>query len=183
MNTTTKKSEPVVIKKYANRRLYDTGTSAYITLEDLCTRVKNGEDFVVLDAKNGQDLTRQVLTQIIFEQETKGVNILPTSFLRSVIGMYDDKMQGVFQHYLESTMKTFSANQERLHGMFGKAVEGLTPFNAAGQFGSFEEITRQNVAMFEKAVSLMNPFGSMFGGKEEEKSESEKEPAKARAKR
>ena len=149
MNTTAPKQEPVVIKKYANRRLYDTGTSAYITLEDLCTRVKSGEDFVVLDAKTGQDLTRQVLTQIIFEQETKGIHILPTSFLRSVIGTYDGKMHEVLQHYLEGTMKTFMTNQERLQGMLGKAVEGLTPFNP--QFNPFEELTRQNVAMFEKA--------------------------------
>jgi polyhydroxyalkanoate synthesis repressor PhaR len=180
MNTNSANKSPVVIKKYANRRLYDTGTSAYITLEDLCTRVKNGEEFVVLDAKTGQDLTRQVLTQIIFEQETKGVQILPTDFLRSVIGMYDGKMQGVLQQYLDGTMKTFAVQQERLQGLMGKAAEGFSPFNA--QVNPFEEITRQNVAMFEKAVQMMNPFGTLFGGKEEEKS-AEKEPVKARAKR
>jgi len=181
MNTSTEQ-KPVIIKKYANRRLYDTGTSSYITLEDLCTRVKSGEDFVVLDAKTGQDLTRQVLTQIIFEQETKGVHILPLSFLRSVIGMYDGKMQDVLQHYLEGSMKTFVSNQERLQGMLGKAVEGMTPFpQFNSQFNPLEELTRQNVAMFEKAVQMFNPFGNMFGGKEEEKV-AEKEPAK-RAKR
>jgi len=183
---------PVIIKKYANRRLYDTGTSTYITLEDLCTRVKKGEDFVVVDAKTGQDLTRQLLTQIIFEQEAKGIHILPTSFLRSVIEMYDGKMQGVLQHYLEGTMKTFISNQERLQGMLGKAVEGLAPLNQSlnqafnAQYNPFEEITRQNVAMFEKAVSMFAPFGTIFTGKEEEKEEekpTDQEAAKTRAKR
>jgi len=146
MNTSTEQ-KPVIIKKYANRRLYDTGTSSYITLEDLCTRVKSGEDF-----------------------------------LRSVIGMYDGKMQDVLQHYLEGSMKTFVSNQERLQGMLGKAVEGMTPFpQFNSQFNPLEELTRQNVAMFEKAVQMFNPFGNMFGGKEEEKV-AEKEPAK-RAKR
>lgn len=154
--------EPVVIKKYANRRLYDTGTSAYITLEDLCTRVKDGKEFVVVDAKTGQDLTRQVLTQIILEQEIKGFQLLPTSFLRNVIRFYDDKMKNVLQHYLEGSMKSFITNQEHMQGMLGKAVDdGLKPFN------QLEEIARQNVAMFEKAVQLFNPFGPMFGAKDE----------------
>lgn len=160
-------SQPVVIKKYANRRLYDTGTSAYITLEDLCVRVKEGKDFVVLDAKTGQDLTRQVLTQIILEQETKGFKMLPTSFLRDVIQHYDNSIQEVFQGYLETSMKSFVNNQERIRDLlaqtpFGqgyKAMESMTP-----SFGQFEEIARQNMAMFEKAVQQMfSPFGNMFG--------------------
>ena len=157
--------EPVVIKKYANRRLYDTGTSAYITLEDLCTRVKDGKDFVVVDAKSGQDLTRQVLTQIILEQEIKGFELLPTGFLRNVIRFYDDKMKGVMQHYLDGSMKTFMTNQEQVKSMFGKAVDGIAQFN------QLEEIARQNVAMFEKTMQMFNPFGAMFGGKEEAKEE------------
>ena len=165
MNTASSEKESskeaVVIKKYANRRLYDTGTSAYITLEDLCTRVKDGKEFVVVDAKSGQDLTRQVLTQIILEQEIKGFQVLPTSFLRNVIGFYDDKMKGVLQHYLEGSMKSFMSNQENMQSMLGKSVDGMTPFN------QLEEITRQNVAMFEKAVQMFNPFGAMFGAKEE----------------
>lgn len=172
--STTNKADqaPVIIKKYANRRLYDTETSAYITLEDLCKRVKDGREFIVLDAKSGQDLTRQVLTQIIFEQETKGLQILPTSFLRDVIRFYDDKMQGVLQHYLTASMKTFLSNQERMQGMVGKAMDGFAPLN------QLEEMTRQNVAFFEKAVSSMfNPFGAMFtAGKDEE--EDEKQRAK-----
>jgi polyhydroxyalkanoate synthesis repressor PhaR len=156
-------AEPVVIKKYANRRLYDTGTSAYITLEDLCMRVKDGKEFVVVDAKTGQDLTRQVLTQIILEQEMKGFQVLPTSFLRNVIRFYDDKMKGVLQHYLDGSMKSFMTNQEHMQNMLGKAVEGgLTPFN------QLEEITRQNMAMFEKTMQLFNPFGSMFAAKDDD---------------
>src|SRR5271170_2542119 len=151
--------KPVIIKKYANRRLYDTETSAYITLEDLCDRVKAGRDFTVVDAKTGQDLTRQVLTQIIFEQEIKGFHVLPTEFLRSVIRFYDDKMHDVLQHYLDASMVTFMGNQERMKGMVGKAVEGFAPFTP------LEELTRQNVALFEKTMQMFNPFGGMFGGK------------------
>lgn len=156
---------PVVIKKYANRRLYDTGTSAYITLEDLCARVKEGKEFVVVDAKTGQDLTRQVLTQIILEQETKGFNMLPTSFLRDVIQYYDNNMQEVFQRYLESSMKTFVQNQERISQVFSQSMFGqgfAKSMESMSSFGHIEEITRQNMAMFEKAVSMFNPFGSMF---------------------
>ena len=165
MDMVNESQEPVVIKKYANRRLYDTGTSAYITLEDLCMRVKDGKDFVVVDAKSGQDLTRQVLTQIILEQEIKGFELLPTGFLRNVIRFYDDKMKGVLQHYLEGSMKTFITNQEQVKSMFGKAVDGIAPFN------QLEEIARQNVAMFEKTMQMFNPFGSIFSGKEEAKEE------------
>lgn len=158
----TEANKPVVIKKYANRRLYDTQTSAYITLEDLCDRVKQGSDFVVLDAKTGQDLTRQVLTQIIFEQETKGLQMLPTGFLRDVIRLYDHQMQDVLQSYLTASMQTFLHNQERLQGMMGKAIEGISPL------GQFEEMTRQNVAFFEKAAQMFNPFGGMFTGNPKE---------------
>lgn len=179
MNTAASVKEPVVIKKYANRRLYDTGTSAYITLEDLCTRVKHGQEFVVVDAKTGQDLTRQVLTQIILEQEIKGFQVLPTSVLRTVIRFYDDKMQDVLQHYLDASMNTFITNQEHMQSVLGnvvdKAMDGLSPFNP------FEEITRQNVALFEKAVQMFNPFGPMFGGKEE--SQESEEEQKIRVKR
>lgn len=170
MTADSSEPAPVVIKKYANRRLYDTGTSAYITLEDLCDRVKEGKDFVVLDAKTGQDLTRQVLTQIIFEQETKGFKMLPTNFLKSVIQYYDNSMQDVMQHYLDGSMKTFVTNREKLQNIFGQSVIGKTidkaMENAAAPFNHLEEITRQNVAMFEKAVQMFTPFGSMFGGKD-----------------
>ena len=179
MHSAASEQEPVIIKKYANRRLYDTGTSAYITLEDLYERVKDGREFIVVDAKTGQDLTRQVLTQIILEQEIKGMQMLPTNFLRSAIRFYDGKMQNVFQHYLEGSMKTFITNQERMQSMLEKTMGGLAPLNS--QFNPFEEITRQNVALFEKTVQMLNPFGPMFGGKEE-KQESTEAPTKAQAK-
>ena len=150
------KKDMAIIKKYANRRLYDTETSAYITLEDLCERVKEGRDFVVQDAKSGADLTNQVLTQIILEQEIKGFNLLPTHFLRSVIRFYDDKMAGVLQPYLDASMSSFMNNQERMRGLMGKTMEEFSPIN------QFEELTRQNVAVFEKTMQMFNPFGSMF---------------------
>lgn len=165
MANATKKDQPAVIKKYANRRLYDTETSAYITLEDLCERVKQERDFVVLDAKTGQDLTRQTLTQIIFEQETKGFQLLPTSFLRSVIRFYDDKMGKVLQPYLEASMQSFVGNQERMSGLMGKAAEGFAPLS------QMEEMTRQNMALFEKTVQMFNPFGTMFTPEAEEEAE------------
>jgi len=167
--TTSEKKKPVVIKKYANRRLYDTETSAYITLEDLCKRVKQGRDFTVVDAKSGQDLTRQVLAQIIFEQETKGFTMLPTDFLRNVIQFYDHGMQDVLSNYLEASMKGFVANQDRLKSMFGKVTD-LTPFKMGNQF---EEIAKKNVEFFEKTMGMFNPFGAMFGVDGDPKKKSE----------
>lgn len=165
----SKSKDPAIIKKYANRRLYDTETSAYITLEDLCDRVKKGHPFVVVDAKSGQDLTRQILTQIIFEQETKGFHVLPTEFLRSVIGFYDHNMQDILQPYLDASMKSFTTNQEKMRGMLGetvsKAMEGISPLN------QLEEVTRHNMALFEKTMQMFNPFGSLFSAHSEKDSE------------
>lgn len=173
MNAEAKK-KPVTIKKYANRRLYDTETSAYITLEDLCKRVKEGREFVVVDAKSGQDLTRQVLTQIIFEQETKGATMLPTDFLRNVIQFYDHGMQDVLSNYLEATMKGFVANQDRLKGMFGK-MGGMSPFTMSGAMtGQLEGMAKQNMEFFEKTMSMFNPFSNMFAGTDEDEKESKK---------
>jgi polyhydroxyalkanoate synthesis repressor PhaR len=187
MKHDTPKPEPVVIKKYANRRLYDTQTSAYITLEDLCERVKGGQDFVVVDAKTGHDLTRQILTQIVFEQETKGLNVLPTEFLRSVIRFYDDNMTDILQHYLDASMKTFMGNQERMRSMIGKTmgqtlgggIDGLSPLN------QLEELTRQNVAFFEKTMSMFAPFGGIFHGAEkgEEGNDEDYKPTKPTGKK
>lgn len=172
-----KDKDPAIIKKYANRRLYDTETSAYITLEDLCDRVKEGHPFIVVDAKSGQDLTRQILTQIIFEQETKGFHVLPTDFLRSVIGFYGHNMQDILQPYLDASMKSFTSNQERMRGILGetvgKAIEGISPLN------QLEEVTRHNMALFEKTMQMFNPFGSLFTAppeKEKEKPEESKKP-------
>lgn len=159
--TSSEKKKPVTIKKYANRRLYDTETSSYITLEDLCQRVKQGKDFVVVDAKTGHDLTRQVLAQIIFEQETKGFTMLPTDFLRQVIQFYDHGMQDVLSPYLEASMKGFAANQDRIKQVMSGAMEGMTPFSMKNPF---EDIAKQNVALFEKTMSMFTPFGGMFAG-------------------
>src|SRR5499426_3978992 len=121
MNVMAKNPEPVIIKKYANRRLYNTGTSTYVTLEDLAVMVKEGEDFVVYDAKTGEEITRSVLTQIIFEQESKGQNLLPVQFLRRLIRFYGDQMQGFLPPYLEMSMESFSKSQEQFREQFSRA--------------------------------------------------------------
>jgi polyhydroxyalkanoate synthesis repressor PhaR len=146
-------SEPVVIKKYANRRLYNTATSSYVTLDDLCTMVKAGTEFVVHDAKSGEDLTRSVLTQIIFEQEAKGQNLLPINFLRQLIGFYDDRLNAVLPSYLEATMANFARNQEQMRRHLESAFGDIFPVR------QMEEIGRQNMAMFREALSLFAPFG------------------------
>ncbi len=145
--------KPTVIKKYANRRLYDTGRSSYVTLDDLCTMVKEGRDFVVYDAKSGDDLTRQVLTQIIVEQESKDgqQNLLPINFLRQLIGFYGDNVQSMVPNYLEQTMEHFTKNQEQFKEMFSMST--------------FEDLSRQNMAMFENAMrTAWAPFTNAMGG-------------------
>ena len=147
-------SEPIVIKKYANRRLYNTDTSSYVTLEDLCVMVKDGAEFIVYDAKSGEDLTRTILSQIIFEQEAKGEHLLPTNFLRSIIGFYDNSLKDVIPHYLESTMKTFASQQEKM-----RETLGMGPMGSFGQVASqLEEIGKQNMEMFTKAFAMFAPF-------------------------
>jgi len=151
--------EPIVIKKYANRRLYNTDTSSYVTLDDLCEMVKEGSEFIVYDAKSGEDLTRQILTQIIFEQESRGQNLLPISFLRNIIGFYDNSLKDFVPAYLETAMQTFLKNQEKMreYVMGSKAASG-----AADPFGQvahqLEEIGKQNMEFFTKAFSMFTPF-------------------------
>jgi len=148
-----KSAEPVTIKKYANRRLYNTGTSTYVTLEDLAAMVKNGEDFIVYDAKSGEDITRSVLTQIIFEQENKeGQNLLPITFLRQLIRFYGDSMQMVVPRYLEHTMQYFASNQEQMRNYMRDTFGGMFPF------GRFEDLGKQNIAFFERALKMFAPF-------------------------
>ncbi len=148
--------EPIVIKKYANRRLYNTDTSSYVTLEDLCGMVKEGAEFIVYDAKSGEDLTRQILTQIIFEQESHGEHLLPINFLRSIIGFYDNSLKGFVPHYLETSMQTFTKNQEKMNEMLGLGTMG-----SFGQVASqLEEIGKQNMEMFTKAFSMFTPFAA-----------------------
>jgi polyhydroxyalkanoate synthesis repressor PhaR len=143
--------KPVVVKKYANRRLYNTATSSYVTLDDLATMIKEGGDFVVYDAKTGEDITRSVLTQIIVEQEQKGQNLLPISFLRQLIGFYGDSMQFLVPGYLEQAMTAFSGNQEQMRNSL-RATFGIFPF------GQFEEMGKQNIALFQRALKMLSPY-------------------------
>ena len=145
--------KPVVVKKYANRRLYNTASSSYVTLDDLAKMIKEGGDFVVYDAKTGEDLTRSVMTQIIVEQEQKGQNLLPISFLRQLIGFYGDSMQFLVPGYLEQAMMTFARNQEQMRKNL-RATFGIFPF------GQFEEMGKQNIALFERALRMLSPYGS-----------------------
>lgn len=149
-----KNTAPITIKKYANRRLYNTATSSYVTLDHLCQMVKDGLDFVVYDAKTGEDITRSVLTQIIVEEESKGQNLLPISFLRQLIGFYGDNMQWMVPRYLEYSMQSFSRNQEQIRDYFQNTLGGMFPF------GRFEEMGKQNLAMFERTMRMFSPFGS-----------------------
>ena len=153
----TKSDEPVTIKKYANRRLYNTGTSTYVTLEDLATMVKAGEDFVVYDAKTGEDITRSVLAQIIFEQENKeGQNLLPINFLRQLIRFYGDSMQMLVPRYLEVSLESLTREQEKFRQQMAQAFGG-TPF------GALEEQVRRNMEMFERAFAMFAPFARRGG--------------------
>ena len=154
-----KNDEHTIIKKYANRRLYHTGTSTYVTLDDLATMVKDGEEFVVQDAKSGQDITHSVLTQIIFEQEGKtGQTMLPVPFLRQLISFYGDQMQAVVPSYLEASMSAFGKEQERIREQMTKMI-GQTPTEViASSQQLMEEQTRKNMEIFTKAISMFNPF-------------------------
>jgi polyhydroxyalkanoate synthesis repressor PhaR len=152
----TDETKPIVVKKYANRRLYNTATSSYVTLDDLAKLIKDGGDFVVHDAKTGEDITRSVLTQIIVEQEQKGQNLLPINFLRQLISFYGDSMQFLVPGYLEQAMVSFARNQEQMRDNL-RATFGMFPF------GQFEEMGKQNLAMFERAMRMMSPYAGMTG--------------------
>ena len=152
--TPEKTPEKIVIKKYANRRLYNTAKSSYVTLDDLSKMVRAGQDFAVYDAKTSDDITRSVLTQIIFEEEAKGQSMLPTNFLRQIISLYGDTLQGVVPSYLEASMETFAQNQERMRQAFGG--------NQAT--ANFESMARSNMEWFEQAMRMFSPFGAAAGG-------------------
>jgi polyhydroxyalkanoate synthesis repressor PhaR len=151
----TKAAAPTVIKKYANRRLYHTGTSTYVTLDDLSVMVKKGEEFTVSDAKTGEDITRSVLTQIIFELESKEgqQTLLPIGFLRQLIGFYGDQMQGLVPSYLDHSMQMFAKEQSRFREQMAKAMSGNV-------LGAMQDQTRTNMEMFQKAFSMFNPFAA-----------------------
>jgi polyhydroxyalkanoate synthesis repressor PhaR len=142
---------PVVVKKYANRRLYNTESSSYITLENLADMIRAGRDFVVYDAKSGEDITRGVLTQIIVDEESKGRAMLPTTFLRQLIGLYGDSLQGLVPRYLEQAMATFGRQQEQMRVAMKQTMGNFFPFG-------IEEVSRQNMAMMERAMSLFSPL-------------------------
>lgn len=149
----TSTPNPITIKKYANRRLYNTATSSYVTLDHLSQMVKDNEDFVVYDAKSGEDITRSVLTQIIVEEESKsGQNLLPISFLRQLIGFYGDSLGGLLPRYLESSMQAFLRNEEQMRQYMQHALDGLFPFNP------IEEMNKQNMAFLESAMKMFVPF-------------------------
>ncbi len=174
MSDQEKADDVTVIKKYANRRLYNTASSSYVTLDDLSSMVKAGEDFVVRDAKSGDDITRSVLTQIIFEEEAKGENLLPINFLRQLIGFYGDSMQAVVPPYLEHAMSVFSQGQENLQEQVASA------FGGADVMKMGEEMAKQNMAMFQQAMSSMpghiggmEAMGSIFNPAASAKSSTE----------
>lgn len=145
---------PIIIKKYANRRLYDTETSSYVTLDDLCRMVKEDKEFVVRDAKSNEDLTRQILTQIILEQELKGVNIMPADFLRGVIKTHDEQASAMMQSYLDNAMRAFAANQDSLRQYWEKGMEN---FNQLGPLAQMEEMSKRNMEFFQKSMEMFNP--------------------------
>ena len=148
----TKPNEPVIIKKYANRRLYNTGTSTYVTLEDLASMVKKGSDFTVYDAKSGEDITRSVLAQIIFEQENKeGQNLLPIAFLRQLIRFYGDSMQMLVPRFLEASIDSLTKEQGKLREQMTQAFGGVG-------FGPMEDQVRRNMEMFERTFAMFAPF-------------------------
>ncbi|HEX9209750.1 MAG TPA: polyhydroxyalkanoate synthesis repressor PhaR [Bradyrhizobium sp.] len=171
-----KSDQPTTIKKYANRRLYNTGTSTYVTLEDLASMVKDGEDFLVYDAKSGDDITRSVLAQIIFEQENKaGQNLLPTTFLRQLIRFYGDSMQMVVPKYLEQAIASLTQEQEKFRKQIATSLSG-TPF------APLEEQVRRNMELFQQTFSMFKPFvptaGRPAGATPEAEPEASAEPAK-----
>ncbi|WP_205910773.1 polyhydroxyalkanoate synthesis repressor PhaR [Paroceanicella profunda] len=165
------KQAPVVIKKYANRRLYNTSKSTYVTLEHLAEMVREGTDFVVNDAKSGDDITHSVLTQIIFEEESRGQSMLPISFLRQLIRLYGDTLQGFVPGYLEASMNTFASNQEAMREKVRAALD------ANPAFANFETMARTNMEWFENAMRMFAPFAGAARASDAEKSgESGAEP-------
>ncbi|MGH1403367.1 MAG: polyhydroxyalkanoate synthesis repressor PhaR [Alphaproteobacteria bacterium] len=164
--------EPTIIKKYANRRLYDTGRSSYVTLDDLCEMVQEGHNFKVIDAKSGDDITRSVLTQIIADQESGDETLLPTNFLRTLIGFYGNNMQTMLPGYLEQTMNVFVQNQEHMQDHINKSFEGMRNMsgmeNMFPQAPNLEEMTRKNMEMFERAMKMMPPFNMGYNAQTEE---------------
>jgi polyhydroxyalkanoate synthesis repressor PhaR len=156
-STTDGEQKVAIVKKYANRRLYNTGCSRYVTLDDLSQMVRQGQHFVVHDAKTGEDLTRSILTQIILEEDGKGRNLLPISFLRQLISFYDDSLRVFLPRYLELSMENFAGNQEQIRRYIEGTLGRFFPMN------QFEDMARQNMALFQRAASLLNPLTGTDG--------------------
>ena len=164
--------EPVIIKKYANRRLYNTASSSYVTLDHLADMVREGVDFVVQDAKTGEDLTRGVLTQIIFDEESRNPqNLLPLQFLRQLIGFYGDSMQALLPSYLEMSLEGFAKQRERLQQEFNGA------FGGAQAVERFQDQVRQNIQLFDRAMKMFSPFNYARGQGEDAGGEPSAPPA------
>ena len=155
----TKNEGPVIIKKYANRRLYNTQTSSYVTLDHLAAMVKEGTEFEVQDARTGEDITRSVLTQIIFEEEAKGQSLLPIKFLRQLIRFYGDSLQTFVPGYLDMSMESFTKNQGAMRDRIAEALGGGNQM--------IENMTRQNLQLFENAMAMFTPFGNAGAAKPE----------------
>jgi polyhydroxyalkanoate synthesis repressor PhaR len=155
--TSSTDDDVIVIKKYANRRLYNTATSSYVTLDHLCEMVKQSKEFVVRDAKTGDDITRSVLTQIIFEEEGKGQNLLPINFLRQLIRFYGDSLQSFIPSYLEMSMNSFSKEQEKLRHRVTNVLGGRE------RLSQFEDQIRHNLEMFDNAMRMFSPFRAPGG--------------------
>lgn len=164
------KGGKIVIKKYANRRLYNTAKSSYVTLDDLAKMVRAGQDFAVYDAKTGEDITRSVLTQIIFEEEAKGQSMLPTNFLRQLIALYGDVLQGAVPSYLEASMEAFAQNQERIRQAFG----------GANPLANIEAMTRGNAEWWDHAMRMFSPFAAAGGASPEHSAGSSRDPSRAK---
>ena len=147
-------TKPAVVKKYANRRLYNTATSSYVTLDELSQMVRKGEEFVVFDAKTGEDITRSVLTQIILEEDSKGRNLLPIGFLRHVIGYYDDSLQSYLPRYLELSMENFARHQDQMRSYVEQTFGRFFPIT------QLEDMTRQNMALFQRAANMFRPLAN-----------------------
>jgi polyhydroxyalkanoate synthesis repressor PhaR len=162
-----------IVKKYANRRLYNTGSSSYVTLDDLSQMVRQGKHFVVRDARSGEDLTRSILTQIILEEDGKGRNLLPISFLRQLISFYDDSLRAFLPRYLELSMENFCGNQEQIRRYIEGTLGRFFPMN------QFEDMARQNMALFQRAASLLNPLTGTEG--DEQKTATEVAPTSSEA--
>ena len=168
MSEAASNASPVVIKKYANRRLYNTQTSSYVTLDHLAQMVKEGTEFEVHDARTGEDITRSVLTQIIFEEEAKGQNLLPIRFLRQLIRFYGDSLQAFVPGYLDMSMESFTKNQETMRNRIAEAFGGGSQ--------AIEAMTRQNLAMFERAMQMFSPFASRRPTEEESRTNGAADP-------